>query len=393
MAKTKRGDSIITTIIKENTSLTRKNIKDWMDALSEAGKAENPKQRKLQEIYDLVSYDALLSSQTDLRIDRTQAADFRIVDVKGKQDDGATDIVRDTGLYDTLTETVIESRLYGCTLAEISLMGDALVVETVPRRYVSPATGLFFPDLGNDKGISYRELPEYGTWLLEFNYNRPANYGTLSRVVSHVLMKRFAQACWSEYCEICGIPPRVLKTDATSPEMLERAETMMRAIGTAAWFIIDTSENFEFAPNSTIGNGDTYKNFIQLCNNEITMAITGAILGQDTVNGNRSKEESSAKIAQTVILADQHNIEVQFNRQILPALSRIGLVREGLRIEIARETNVKELWDMTYQAGQLFEVDPEWVRSRFGIEVTGVKQPYAAQLQYESEFRHPDFFD
>ncbi|WP_446662918.1 phage portal protein family protein, partial [Flavobacterium psychrophilum] len=34
----------------------------------------------------------------------------------------------------------------------------------------------------------------------------------LNKAVSHVLFKRFAQSCWSELCEIYGIPPRVLKT-------------------------------------------------------------------------------------------------------------------------------------------------------------------------------------
>lgn len=366
--------------VKKNESVVRADIQDFRNALLEAGRAEDARQVRLQALYDRVRMDALLSSQIDLRIDRTQGADFRVVDAKGKEDESATVFLKDNALYDTLSETIVESRLYGCSVVEFTFDARGRIVpQLIPRRHIAPAAGLFYRDTADLEGIRYRELPAAGQFVIEFNYNRQSDYGLLGKAVPLILMKTFALSCWSELCEIYGIPPRVLKTDTSNPAQLDRAERMMRAVGAAAWFIIDTTEDFEFASNMTQTNGDVYKNFIQLCNNEISMLITGAVLGQDTVNGNRSKEESSKTLADSIVLADQRNIELQFNRAVLPALASMGYMREGLRLDIRKETDLRQLWEMTFQAATHFEIDPEWVKETFGIEVTAAKSGLESQ--------------
>lgn len=99
-----------------------------------------------------------------------------------------------------------------------------------------------------------------------------------------------------------------------------------------------------------------------------------AVLGQDTENGNRSKEESSTKLMEAVVKADKRLIESSFNRKILPALAAIGFLKPGLRLEITKEVDLEKLWKMTYEASQNYDVDPEWIRDTFGIAVIGKKQ-------------------
>lgn len=98
------------------------------------------------------------------------------------------------------------------------------------------------------------------------------------------------------------------------------------------------------------------------------------MLGQDTENGNRSKEESSTKLMEAVVKADKRLIESSFNRKILPALAAIGFLKPGLRLEITKEVDLEKLWKMTYEASQNYDVDPEWIRDTFGIAVIGKKQ-------------------
>jgi phage gp29-like protein len=366
------GDDRMFQVIRKNESVTRADISTWKNALLEAGRAENARQVRLQTLYDRIANDALLSSQIELRIDRTQSADFVLVDEHGKEDEAATLFARDNAVYDSLVAIIIESKMYGCSVVEFTFDSRGrLVPSVIPRRHIAPSDGIFYPDTSDEKGIRYRELPDFGRFILEFNYNSGTNYGLLNKAVPHVLMKSFSQMCWSELCEIYGIPPRVMYTDTTSPVQLARAENMMKHIGAAAWFIMDTTEKFEFAANMSQTNGDVYNNLMQFCNNEISLLITGAVLGQDTVNGNRSKEESSRKLTDSVVLADQRNIEMQFNHAVLPALASLGLMREGLRLNIRKETDIHSLWDMTHQAAGYFEIDPAWVKDTFGIEVTG----------------------
>ena len=268
--------------------------------------------------------------------------------------------------------------LYGHSLIELTTSPDGTPqVTLLPRTNVVPEQGVLLLSEDDGDGIRYREAREYGTWILEFGSR--TEYGLLNKAVPHVLFSRFAQSCWSELCEIYAIPPRVLKTNTQDPEMLDRAEQMMRDMGAAAWFIIDTDEEFSFAKGADT-NGDVYNNLIRVCKEASSLLICGAQLGQDTLNGNRSKEESSQKLFDKIIQADRTRVQGYWNEIILPALVRIGIVPAGLTYEYQQEEDLEKLWNQTHQAMQYFHVEPEWIRTKFGIEVTGEKETGALSV-------------
>ncbi|MGM9747771.1 MAG: DUF935 family protein, partial [Candidatus Cryptobacteroides sp.] len=303
--------------------------------------------------------------------DKSQGIDFSLKR-NDKDDEEATKKLRDSGLFDSLSELIVESKFYGDSVVEFSFGRTGIEANLVPRKNISPKTGRFYPDIYASSFIDYRNEPDFGKWIVEF-YPRHDDLGILNKAVPYVLMKKFALSCWSELCEIFGIPPRVLKTNTTDKEMMDRAETMMKEIGSAAYFIIDTEEDFEFAQSSNT-NGDVYKNLISTCDQQISLLILAAVLGQDTVNGNRSKEESSSKLLDSVVKADNRYIEFCFNKVILPALASIGFLPDGLRLEIAKEVDIEKLWKMVFEGSQYYEFDTEWIRDTFGIEVVGAKQ-------------------
>ena len=220
--------------------------------------------------------------------------------------------------------------------------------------------------------VKYRELPEFGKWILEFTGGEPL--GRLNKVVPHVLMKKFAQSCWSELCEIYGIPPRVMKTNTRDQAMLGRAKTMMQQMGAAAWFIIDNNENFEWA-QSVQTKGEVYSELINLCNNEISMVISGAIIGQDTAHGNRSKDESAQDMLWQLVLADMEKVEQQWNAVVIPALTSIGFLKQGLTFEFEQAEDVEQLYKFTTGLMPYKEVDNAWLEEKFGVKVIGDKTP------------------
>ncbi|GFR84424.1 phage Mu F like family protein [Elysia marginata] len=103
----------------------------------------------------------------------------------------------------------------------------------------------------------------------------------------------------------------------------------MQDVGAAAWFIIDNEEHFEFAKATANASGDVYKNLINLCNNEISMAVSGAIIGQDTLHGNRSKEQAAQKLLDNLVQSDMTMVKNYWNTTVLPALISIGLIPAG----------------------------------------------------------------
>lgn len=362
---------LIRRVIKRQESITRKDIADWKRARQQATSTTEPKQVLLQNLFSDIMDDALMTSQVSvLRIGKSQGASFEL-QVNGKRDDEETQKLKDSGLYEDLVELIIESQFFNHSLIEFDYGPDGLEADLIPRTNVSPEVGKFYLDTSGTETVDYRELPEFRKWLVEI-YPRKRDLGLLNKAVPYVLIKKFALSCWSELCEIFGIPPRVMKTNTTDDGMLERAETMMREIGSAAYFIIDTTEEFEFAQGVST-NGDVYKNLISTCDQQLSLLNLAAVVGQDTENGNRSKEESSTKLVESVVKADNRLIESSFNRKFLPAFASIGFLKPGRRLVITKEIDLEKLWKMVHEASQYYDVDPAWIKDTFGIEVVGKK--------------------
>lgn len=353
-------------------SRTRKDIADWQSALKMADNTDRPRRYKLIDLYDNICLDALLTSQMELRVHKTLGRPFVIKDKAGKINDEITALVKNSAWYHEITRRILETNFYGHTLIEFTTdKENRLQVATINRRHVVPEQGLILKSQADQNGIDFRAAREYGSWVLEFGETH--DFGILNKAVPHVLFKKFAQSCWSELCEIYAIPPRVMKTNTQDPEMLDKAEKMMVEMGSAAYFIIDETESFEFAKGADT-DGDVYSNLINLCSNELSLLVSGAILGQDTKNGNRSKEEVNLSLFENIVASDARFIETAFNEQVLRALYLIGVLPDGLSIEFQPEEDLEKLWKMTYEALQHYDVDPEWAKNKFGIEITGKKE-------------------
>ncbi|MEI6898272.1 MAG: DUF935 family protein [Bacteroidota bacterium] len=375
-----RKDGYYSKIAPKAISQARNDIATWKSALRSAMAVEMPKRIRLQNLYKDISLDALLTSQMENRRLQTISSIFTLKDQNGTINEEATAILKSSRFYYDIVRNILDSVYYGPTVIEIISDQNGIRVIPIPRNNIEPVTGQIMLDENDTAGVDYRNAKEFNTWLFEFGH--PQDFGLLNKAIPHVLFKRFAQSCWSELCEIYGIPPRVMKTNTGDPAMLTRAEQMMRDMGAAAWFIIDETESFEFAQGTTTG-GDVYSNLIRLCNNENSLLISGAIIGQDTKNGNESKETISIGILGRLVSSDKSMVESYFNNNILGGLFRIGLIPDGLVFGFEPQEDIKELWTMTKDVLPFMDVDPAWVKTKFGIEVTGIKQSgQAATLSF-----------
>lgn len=346
---------------------TRFDIKSWSQAQDMANNVDTPRNYALQILLEEIRLDALLTSQIENRKRQTISAPFSLKNEKGDVDEEKTNWLKKQKAYKELMNAILEMHYMGYSIVELDLNKEKeLVVTLVPRTNFTPQNGRFYTDYTDEKYTLYRELPEYGKWILEFDSGET---GICNKAVPHVLFKRFSQSCWSELCEIYGIPPRVMKTNTQDPEMLNRAESMMKDMGAAAWFIIDETESFEFAKNVDT-NGDLYKNLIKLCNDEMSLLISGAIIGQDTAHGNRSKEEASHTVLFDLVKSDKETAEMIWNHTVMPALVKIGWMPAGLSFEFNPEEDIDQLFDFTKGLLPFKNVDNEWIKDKFGVEVS-----------------------
>lgn len=358
-----KSPTIAPRVVKRSITRTRKDIADWKCALLSAQRARDPRFHQLQEIFDEISDDALLTSQINNRHERTVSAPFELVSQDGNVDDKLTGQLRDLPFLTDLFKTMLDSEMYGYSLVELSGSGTMTLI---PRANIDPENGRFYPDRYGQSYIPYREAAEYGKWILEFN---SSHLGILNKAVPHVLFKKFAQSCWSELCEIFGIPPRYVKTNTQDEQMLARAEEMLMQMGAAAAFVIDTTEEFQFAQGVST-NGDVYANLIRLCNNEVSMLISGAIIGQDTENGNYSKEQSSIGMLDRLIESDRRMVETYMNSIVLPALAAIGwLPQNSCRFRFSAVEDPDKTWELVKDILPYKDVDNDWLTEKFGIPV------------------------
>lgn len=372
----KSGQNYIQNIVPKTVTQTRKDIKEWITAQNMAQLAENPKFWPIQNMISEILKDLHLQSQVNNRMLKSLSRAFSIKNADGKTNEDLTKLLQNQGFVFSVNKAILETTYRRHSLGEFNyklVNGVAtLVFDLIPRQNVDPVTGYIYNDYADDKKIKYREQKEFGSWLIEFG-EKNTDLGLLNGCIPHVLFKRFAQSCWSELCEIYGIPPRVMKTNTQDPVMVNRAKKMMTDMGSAAWFIIDDSESFEFAKGVTT-TGDVYKNLIQLCNNEMSMGISGTVVGQDTVNGSNSKEKTSIGILSDLIDSDLSMIEQYWRDTVIPALQTIGILPEGVMYKYDATEDLDQLWKMVTEAAAFLEVDPKWVETKFGIKVLGTKK-------------------
>lgn len=364
-------------IVPKTISQTRKDIKEWLSAQQMATAAENAKRYPLYNLYAEIQKDLHLQSQINNRMLKSLSKAFVIKDKSGNVDKELTLLLNNQNWVYGINKAILETVYNGHSLIELNYLNENLTVTLIPRQNVDPVKGLIFYDYTDDgKKLDYRNQKEYGSWLMEFGENK--DLGLLNGCVPHVLFKRFGQSCWSELAEIYGIPPRVMKTNTQDKVMTNRAKQMMTDMGSAAWFIIDDSESFEFAKGVNT-NGDVYKNLITLCNNEMSMGISGAVVGQDTQNGSNAKEAASISIVDDLVNSDMTLIKQYWNTTVIPGLVLLGIVPEGCTFGYAPSEDLAQLWKITTEAANFLEIDPQWVKTKFGVEVIGAKKADAGQ--------------
>jgi phage gp29-like protein len=357
---------------QKSIARTRQDVKSWNDAQQSFGNADDPRSFALQLLYNEVQIDALLTSQIENRKNQLLSSEFSLKNPKGDIDEENTLKLQKSPAYRNITNAILDAKYMGYSLIELNQNElKEIDVTVIPRTNITPQNGKFYPDYAEDKYILYREIPEFGKFILEFN---TGDIGLLNKAVPHVLFKRFAQSCWSELCEIYGIPPRFLKTNTQDPAMLTRAEQMMRDMGAAAWYIIDETESFEFAKDVAAVSGDVYANLIRLCNNENSMLISGAIIGQDTVHGSNNKDQSAQNVLWELVKSDMKMVEMYWNGTVIPALQKIGYLPANLSFEFEQAEDIEQLWKFTSGALPYYNINPDFIKEKFGVDVIGERQ-------------------
>lgn len=382
------NSSLIQRITEKQASQTARDMQHWRRAKQVATRIDLPKRDLLDDLVNDLLYDTLLSSQMELRRDRSLAKPYSILKADGSTDEETTALLSQSGAFSMLMQIALETPFFGHSLVEILPAPEGLfTANLLPRRHIVPKLGWILFDLSDSKGYDYRSDPGYGKTLIEMG--DPNDLGILFDCAPATIYKRYAMASWSEFCEIYGIPPRVLKINTDDSEAMQRAADMMQRMGSANWTIVDKDEDLSFAAGVS-DNGDIFQKLIYAAKEDVSLKICGATLGQDTQYGNRSKEESSLELLEAKCRTDRRMLERIMTSTVLPALARQGFIPEGLRFAYPQEEDKEALWTRTVSLLPYYNVDEEWIRNTFGVEITDAKSqlPFGGQLAMRQQTPH-----
>lgn len=368
MAKDKKNISNRLTILQE--TFRRKDIADYQAAINQT-LSQQPRWIKLQELYNSLMLDAHLTSQIELRRNKTLCQTFALR--SGDKDIELSAEVRNL-IYSAIGH-VLDSVMYGYSLVELD--PSTLSLTLLDRRNIDPKNKLLYLNPLYGESLDYTTLREYNSTLFDF-VSSPL--GLLSKAAPHVLFKRFAQSCWSEYCEIYGMPPRYIKTNTNDKELVEYYRDMLANIGSGASYVLDLDDDMGFASITSTG-GDVYERLIALCKEELSLLICGAQVGQDTTYGSNAKEQSSQELLTSVVEQDQEFVQNCLNTKLLPALSALNLLPQDAVFSYPQQEDTNKLFEKTIKAAAYFDIDPKWFKDKFGIEVTAAKTAQSSQLQ------------
>ncbi len=164
------------------------------------------------------------------------------------------------------------------------------------------------------------------------------------------------------------MPIRIGKTNVKDTESLDRMEEMMINTGVSGYLIADNEEKIEFVETAK-SNGEVYNNLIVHSNAELSKLVNGAVIGEASQGGSRSKEEVGERTANMITGADKQFLEGYINQTLLPKLIALGYPLKGLGFRFEKSKDLDKLWKITKGLLVHKSVDNEFITTTFGIPV------------------------
>lgn len=349
----------------------REDISTYRTALIRAEQINSPNRVELYRVYKDVMLDGHLSATIQNRKASILSSSF-VITKKGKEVEEMSDLFKKKFFYDMISLS-LDSMYFGFSLIEFggfdSATKEFVDCRLVPREYVKPEFGIVGQNTGDMNGASFLEKP-YSDWCI--GVGDITNLGLLAKASPYVLWKKGAMMAYAEYCEMMGIPIRVLSTAAYDEDTRQAAENMMRNMASSAYAVIGLEDKLTFteAKNSA-GVDSLFNGLTDKCDEQISKLILGGTGLMDA-----KAYVGSANVHQENFLMicgqDKTFIENVLNYQFLPFLLRHGYPLQGCRFEIKpdEELSLKEKFAIDSKLLDYYDIPANYFKENYGTEVS-----------------------
>ena len=389
----KNDKRIIDKIVQSFISRTKQDIGSWRTALTLAENTANPQRfRYYQLCKDVMLDDQVMTCMSNLKASIKSEGFYIGNAANGEKDDKATELILRPWFYDFIN-SCIDSTAWGFVLLELAdLVKTNMGVEIasfdeVPREHVIPERGLVVIKIGDDKGISFTD-PMFAKTI--FPLGKKNNLGLLNPVAPKAIIKKNVEAAWAEFCEMFGMPIRVGKVASRNQADLDRMESFLKAMGSAAYAVTGTDDTIELKETS---RGDAYQVYDKLMERQ-DKAISKIFLGQTmtTDNGSsRSQAEVHERVGKDRIFELKLFIEFTVNFQLFPFLIANGYKLNNLKFfwDASTEITETDIKKDEFLVNHFEFEDLKYFVNKYRVPIKGVKEITNSSIEFEPTPKPP----
>ena len=342
------------------------DVGDWRNALRSA---DSGRVKSLYDLFDDVLIDGLLADAISKRIDAVLNSELTFLDKDGKEVEEIAAIM-DTTDWEELLRQIMNERVYGRSGVEFIYTPDGLHIAPIPPKHINLYNKCIVINDTDEKGIPY----EGDSSLLVLGHER--NYGLLLKATPYAIYKRGGFGDWSQWVELFGMPQRVGKYNAYDPESRKLLEQAMEQAGSAPYIIIPKEAEVE-TKEADNGNGTSYNEFRQACNEEMLITILGQTL--TTVqgeNGARSLGEVHKDVEEGKNRSDMRFVQRVLNNRVLPMLEARGYPVSGGKFVFPQSAEQLSVSDIV-QLSDILPIPQSYLHEKYSIPVPDNDEPIA----------------
>lgn len=309
--------------IKNQHSLYRKEIKDWKFARYHALATEQPRRKKLIDLYEDILTDAFIFGRSETRKLRISNKGFIIKNAAGEIDEKKTKLLQKSW-FNQFIKISLESVYFGYSLvypSELDENGYIKNISLVFRDHVVPETKEILQYPYDQTGVKF-DQPPYNDWCLFIN--NEGFLGLLDKAAPLWIFKKHSWQNWDEFEEMFGIPIRTAKVASTDKRVLAEIDKWLKDLGSAAYGRFPEDVEIDIKESSSRDSFGVFNEKRKAANEELATLFDGhAETAKDS--GSRAKSGSIIESTQDLITADDET-RVQFivNDLLIPFLIKRG---------------------------------------------------------------------
>lgn len=364
-AKRTKGKTpdIIQKIEVTQTRRASQDIDTWRNAIKAAESIFSPRRVLLYDLYSEILLDGHLTAVIEKRKLSVSNTPLHFVQ-EGKVNQQITNMIA-TENFLVLLGYILESKIWGHSLIELSFEDGILVPQLIPRKHVVPEKGIILRNQNDVGGFSFRELP-YQNYTLEVG--EKDSLGLLMKAAQYVIYKRGGFGDWAQYCELFGMPFRVAKYDGYDEKTRTDLENALKAAGSAAYIVIPKEADLNFIQNNTSGSSILYDMLIDTCNKELSKLILGQTMTTEA-GGALAQAKVHQEVEKEIHYADKLFVKNILNDRLIPLLRVHGFNVDGGKFIFQEKENIdkKTRLDMDLKLSEKIRIDDSYFYETYNI--------------------------